>query len=214
MKCPIYFQVNFFECAHAHEAKLRKEAEDLLNTTLQEQGKILEEKEIANRELQKTLRNIALLDSRTHEANRKCDQAAGELKVIQASVATLQQEKQILQRQKVEAVRWLERWRSRRQNGAVANCSGFIGFAEDLPESAEFSLADLQTATFNFSASFKVGEGGLGCVYKGEMLGRTVAIKKLHPHSMQGRSEFQQEVGTQTTCNLGHWKFFINPARP
>ncbi|KAJ0083498.1 hypothetical protein Patl1_30903 [Pistacia atlantica] len=185
--------VKVFESAHAREVKLRKEAEDALGTTIQEQEVLLEEKEKVTGELHKTMRNVALLDSRAQEANRRRDQAAGELKFIQTSIATLQQEKQRLRQQKMEAVRWLERWRSRGQAGAT-NCNGFIGFVEDLPESAEFSLADLQTATCDFSESFKLGEGGFGCVYKGEMLGRTVAIKTLHPHNMQGQSEFQQEV--------------------
>ncbi|KAJ0020253.1 hypothetical protein Pint_32364 [Pistacia integerrima] len=185
--------VKVFESAHAREVKLRKDAEDALGTTIQEQEMLLEEKEKVTGELHKTMRNVALLDSRAQEANRRRDQAAGELKFIQTSIATLQQEKQRLRQQKMEAVRWLERWRSRGQAGAT-NCNGFIGFVEDLPESAEFSLADLQTATCDFSESFKLGEGGFGCVYKGEMLGRTVAIKKLHPHNMQGQSEFQQEV--------------------
>lgn len=170
---------------------------------MQEQEKLIKEKEEVTRELQRTLKNVALLNSRAQEANRKHDEASGELKLIQASVATLRQEKQIIRRQKTEAVRWLERWRSRGQAGA-STCSGFIGLVEDLPELAVFSLADVQTATCNFSESFKIGKGGHGCVYKGEMLGRTVAIKKLYPHNMQGQSEFQQEVGIFLSLSHTH----------
>lgn len=137
--------------------------------------------------------NIALLDSRAQEANRRFNEASGEVKLIQTSIATLQQEKQSIQRQKMEALRWLERWRNHRQAGA-ANCNGLVGSAEELPKLSEFSLSDLQTATCNFSESFKIGQGGYGCVFKGEMMGRTVAIRKLHPHNMQGQAEFQQEV--------------------
>uniref|UniRef100_A0A5B7A0Y5 RING-type E3 ubiquitin transferase n=1 Tax=Davidia involucrata TaxID=16924 RepID=A0A5B7A0Y5_DAVIN len=186
-------KVKAFESAHAHEVKLGREAEDALTTTIQEQEKLLEEREEVTRELHKAMRNIALLDSRAQEANRRREEAAEELKLIQASIATLQHEKQKIRQQKMEATRWLERWRSRGQAGG-ANCNGFIGFNEDSPELAEFSLSDLQTATCNFSESFKIGLGGYGSVYKGEMLDKTVAIKKLHPHNMQGQSEFQQEV--------------------
>ncbi|KDO72868.1 hypothetical protein CISIN_1g003481mg [Citrus sinensis] len=186
-------KVKAFESAYAREMHLRKEAEDALQTTIQDQEKLKQEKAFVTQELHRTMRNVALLNSRAQEANRRRDEATGELKLIQASIATLQQEKQRIRRQKVEAVRWLERWRSRGQAGA-ANYDGFIGLVEDLPESAEFSLADLQTATCNFSESFKVGQGGFGCVYKGEMLGRTVAIKMLYSHNMQGQLEFQQEV--------------------
>ncbi|XP_015874111.3 U-box domain-containing protein 33 [Ziziphus jujuba] len=186
-------KVNVFKSAHAREIKLRKEAEDVLRTTLEEQEKLLEEREEITKELRRTMRNVALLDSRAQEANRRHDEAVGEWNLIQASIATLRQEKQRIRRQKMEAQHWLERWRSHGQAGA-ANCNGLIGFVEELPDLAEFSLSDVQTATCNFSESFKIGEGGYGCVYKGEMLGRTVAIKKLHPHNMQGQSEFQQEV--------------------
>lgn len=186
-------QVKVFESAHAREAKLRKEAEDTLRNTLEEQEKLLEEREEIMKELQRTMRNVALLDNLVHEANRRHDEAVGELNIIQASITTLRQEKQRIWRQKMEAQHWLERWRSRGQGGA-ANCNGLTGFVEELPELAEFSLSDLQTATCNFSESFKIKQGGFGCIYKGEMLGRTVAIKKLHPHNMQGPSEFQKEV--------------------
>ncbi|XP_062173012.1 U-box domain-containing protein 33-like isoform X2 [Alnus glutinosa] len=185
-------KVKVFESAHAREVKLRKEADDALRTTIQDQEKHLEEREEVTRELQRTMRSVALLDSRAKEANRRCDEAVGELNLIQASITTLQQEKQRMQRQKVEALRWLERWRHGR--AGAANCNGFIGFVEGLPELAEFSLSDLQTATCNFSESFKIGQGGYGCIYKGEVLGRTVVIRNLDPYNMQGPSEFQQEV--------------------
>ncbi|XP_059660732.1 U-box domain-containing protein 33-like [Cornus florida] len=186
-------KVKDFESAHEHEVKLRKEAEDALRTTLQEQEKLLEESEEVTRELHQAMRNIALLESRAQEASRRRVEAAGELKLVQASIATLRHEKKKIRQQKTEATRWLDRWRSRGQ-AKGANCDGIIGFIEDTPEVAEFSLSDLQSATCNFSESFKIGQGGYGSVYKGEMLDRTVAIKKLHPKNMQSLSEFQKEV--------------------
>ncbi|KAK2985031.1 hypothetical protein RJ640_015628 [Escallonia rubra] len=194
-------KVKAFECAHAHEVELKREAEDALRTTIQEQEKLLEEREATMSQLHQAMRNIALLDTRAEEASRRRDEAAGELKLVQASIATLRHEKQKIQRQKMEAMRWLELWKTRRQ-AAGANCSGFIRFNKDSTELAEFSLSDLQTATCNFSESFKIGQGGFGCVYKGELMDRTVAIKKLHPHNMQRQSEFQQE--TQVLGKLQH----------
>ncbi|TYG88055.1 hypothetical protein ES288_A13G264900v1 [Gossypium darwinii] len=194
-------KIKDLESARVHEVKLREKAEEALRATVQEREKLIKEKEEAMEELQRTTRNVTLLNGCVQEANCKHDEVAGKLKLIQASIMTLREEKQRIRRQKLEAVRWLERWRSRRQAGATT-CNGFIGIVEDLPELAEFSLADVQTATCNFSESFKIGKGGHGCVYKGEMLGRTVAIKKLYPHNMQGQSEFQQEA--QVLSKLQH----------
>jgi hypothetical protein len=192
------YQVKIYESALVHEVKLRKEAEDALNNTIQDQEKLLKEKDEVARKLERTMRNVALLDIHAQEANRRCEEASGELKLIQTSILSLRQEEQRIRRQKMEAVHWLERWRSPGQAG-TANCNGFLGITEELPELAEFSLSDLQTATCNFSESFKLGQGGCGQVYKGEMLGRTVAIKRLHPNNMQGQSEFQKEV--RALCN-------------
>nr|GMD64448.1 U-box domain-containing protein 33-like [Ipomoea batatas] len=71
---------------------------------------------------------------------------------------------------------------------------GAIEFTKDSSELVEFSYSDLQIATCNFSESFKIGESGYGTVYKGEMLDRTVVIKKLHTHNLQSHSEFLQQV--------------------
>ncbi|KAK7312471.1 hypothetical protein VNO77_36359 [Canavalia gladiata] len=194
-------KVNLLESAHAHEVKLRKEVEDALRATVQEQQKFFNEKEEIASELRRTMRSISLLSSCAHETNHRRDEAADELSLIQASISNLWHEKQQIRRQKMEALRWLERWKSRGQVGAD-HCNGVIGFAEEFPELAEFSLSDLQNATCNFSESFKMREGGYGSIYKGEMLGRTVAIRKLHPHNMQGSAEFHQEV--QVLGSLQH----------
>ncbi|KAJ1280322.1 hypothetical protein BS78_04G223200 [Paspalum vaginatum] len=59
---------------------------------------------------------------------------------------------------------------------------------------AEFSYFELEQATQGFNKDLKVGEGGFGSVYKGFLRNTTVAIKLLNPGSMQGQSEFNQEV--------------------
>jgi len=196
--------VNFFESAHAHEVKLRKEVGDAVSATIQEQRMFLEEKEEISRELERTTRSISLLENCAHEINSKLDEATNELSLIQASSSNLQHEKQEIRRQKMEALHWLERWKSCGHVGAD-HC--IIGFSEEFPELAEFSLSDLQNATCNFSESFKAMEGGYGSIYKGEMLGRTVAIRKLHSHNMQGSAEFHQEVSSPSLSALRYLSF-------
>eukprot|EP00268_Persea_americana_P044767 TRINITY_DN4528_c0_g1_i1.p1 TRINITY_DN4528_c0_g1~~TRINITY_DN4528_c0_g1_i1.p1 ORF type:complete len:855 (-),score=176.56 TRINITY_DN4528_c0_g1_i1:415-2979(-) len=189
------------EVTCAHELELRKEVEEELRTTKLEHEKLSGQRDEAMRELEKTMRNLAILDGHAREATRRRDEATGELKLIQASIMALRQEKKKIRRQKEEAVRQLERWRTRTR-GKARNCDQFDGFIDNSSEFMAFSLSDLHTATCDFSESFKIGQGSHGCVYKGEMLDTSVAIKKLHPHNMQGRSEFQQEV--QVLSNLRH----------
>ncbi|KAL2239538.1 UNVERIFIED_CONTAM: U-box domain-containing protein 33 [Sesamum indicum] len=186
-------EVKALEMAHSREIEQRIDAEDALRITMQEQEKLLEERERITQQLQKTLRNVALLDSHAQEANRRCEEVAGELKLIQASIATLRKEKQKLQQQKIEATRWLDRWRSHEQC-ENANDSKFNRFRGEVAELPEFLLSDLEAATCNFSESFMIGKGGYGIVYKGEMLDKTVAIKKLHSYNMQKQIEFHEAV--------------------
>ncbi|KAE9457084.1 hypothetical protein C3L33_11008, partial [Rhododendron williamsianum] len=72
---------------------------------------------------------------------------------------------------------------------------------DDLQEQASnmvtplsFSLHEIERATGNFDPSRKIGQGGYGPVYRGFLRHTQVAIKTLISQSMQGRSEFQQEV--------------------
>ncbi|XWS19500.1 hypothetical protein CRYUN_Cryun31cG0021400 [Craigia yunnanensis] len=65
---------------------------------------------------------------------------------------------------------------------------------EDL-ELPLFEFATIQAATNNFSASNKIGEGGFGPVYKGELQsGQEVAVKRLAENSGQGLQELKNEV--------------------
>ncbi|XP_043720102.1 U-box domain-containing protein 33-like [Telopea speciosissima] len=186
-------KVKVFDAARARETKLREEVEDILRITRQQQQKLLEQREEVTRDLQKMMTNVAVLDIHLRRSTHRREEAAGEFRFIQESLETLQDEREKLQQQKEEAMYQLELCRGRGHTG-VPNCDRFIQFFNESLEFTEFSLSDLQTATCNFSESFKIGEGGYGCVYKGEIFNRSVAIKKLHPYNMQCQSEFQQEV--------------------
>ncbi|XP_060215996.1 U-box domain-containing protein 33-like [Lycium barbarum] len=185
-------KVEAFESAHAHEVELRKEAEVALETTLLEQENLLKEKKEKTYELRKAMRNIALLDSRVQHNNQRSEEIGRELTLIHSSIATLQQEKQKLQQQTTEAVHWINSWKNRGKDGGLS--------ANDLTECSvslelvEFSLSDLQTATCDFSESFRIGQGGYADVFKGELSDKTVAIKQLHPHNMQRQSHFFEQV--------------------
>ncbi|XP_054782287.1 probable serine/threonine-protein kinase PBL19 isoform X1 [Prosopis cineraria] len=65
-----------------------------------------------------------------------------------------------------------------------------------------FSFAELRQATNNFSRVLKIGEGGFGSVYKGEIHAHggnkkefiSVAIKRLDPGAFQGHKQWLAEV--------------------
>ncbi|XP_040366479.1 probable leucine-rich repeat receptor-like serine/threonine-protein kinase At3g14840 isoform X3 [Rosa chinensis] len=59
-----------------------------------------------------------------------------------------------------------------------------------------FRFKQIKAATNNFDAANKLGEGGFGTVYKGELLdGTTIAVKQLSSKSKQGNREFVNEIG-------------------
>ncbi|XP_016647171.1 PREDICTED: U-box domain-containing protein 35 [Prunus mume] len=58
----------------------------------------------------------------------------------------------------------------------------------------KYTIEEIEVATNNFSNINKIGEGGYGPVYRGELDHTPVAIKVLCPDAAQGRSQFQQEV--------------------
>ncbi|XP_061368793.1 receptor-like serine/threonine-protein kinase SD1-8 [Gastrolobium bilobum] len=62
-------------------------------------------------------------------------------------------------------------------------------------ELPSFEIAIIEAATGNFSIYNKIGEGGFGPVYKGQLpSGREIAVKRLSESSGQGLQEFKNEV--------------------
>ncbi|KAM2039395.1 hypothetical protein ACFX1T_012841 [Malus domestica] len=66
----------------------------------------------------------------------------------------------------------------------------------------KYTIEEIEAATNNFSSVHKIGEGGYGPVYRGELDHTPVAIKVLRPDAAQGQSQFQQEV--QVLCCIRH----------
>ncbi|PUZ74203.1 hypothetical protein GQ55_1G046800 [Panicum hallii var. hallii] len=63
------------------------------------------------------------------------------------------------------------------------------------PNIKRYTYRELVRATENFSQSNKIGEGGFGSVYKGQLKnGTIIAVKVLSSESRQGVREFQNEL--------------------
>ncbi|XP_043808128.1 G-type lectin S-receptor-like serine/threonine-protein kinase RKS1 isoform X2 [Manihot esculenta] len=63
------------------------------------------------------------------------------------------------------------------------------------PDIEFFNLSTIVAATNNFSPANKLGQGGFGSVYKGELSnGQEIAVKRLSKCSGQGIEEFKNEV--------------------
>uniref|UniRef100_A0ACD5UL09 Uncharacterized protein n=1 Tax=Avena sativa TaxID=4498 RepID=A0ACD5UL09_AVESA len=71
------------------------------------------------------------------------------------------------------------------------------------PEFSLYDFSQIKEATNNFSSGNKLGHGGFGPVYKGQLRsGLKIAVKRLETSSLQGLLEFQNEI--QLIAKLQH----------
>ncbi|XP_057424954.1 cysteine-rich receptor-like protein kinase 44 [Lotus japonicus] len=64
-----------------------------------------------------------------------------------------------------------------------------------IAQSLQFNFDTIRVATNDFSDSSKLGQGGFGAVYRGELSnGQVIAVKRLSGNSDQGDAEFKNEV--------------------
>ncbi|XP_058225589.1 U-box domain-containing protein 33-like isoform X1 [Rhododendron vialii] len=174
------------ENLYAEELRQRKEVEEALA-----RGKIeLEQRKQQVAEVMEELR-IALEHKSSMESQiANSEQMVKDLEQKMFSAVELLQkykkERDELQKERDNALKEAEELR-REKAGATANRLAPEFFSE-------FSFSEIVEATSNFDLSLKIGEGGYGNIYKGQLRHTQVAIKMLNSNSMQGPSEFQQEV--------------------
>ncbi|KAK4788589.1 hypothetical protein SAY86_019908 [Trapa natans] len=80
------------------------------------------------------------------------------------------------------------------RDGILQHMSGALEMESTGPK--KFSYSELASATRNFKASEKLGEGGFGGVYKGflQSTNSHVAVKKISSESKQGVKEYASEI--------------------
>ncbi|ONI23124.1 hypothetical protein PRUPE_2G170900 [Prunus persica] len=173
------------ELLYNEELRQRKEIEEALAREREELEKMKKQRDEVMEELRAALDHKSLLESQIAES----DQMAVNLeqKIISA-VELLQnykKERDELHVERDNALREAEELRRKQGEASSSHLPQFF---------TEFSFTEIEEATRNFDPSLKIGEGGYGSIFKGSLRHTQVAIKLLHAHSMQGPSEFQQEV--------------------
>jgi chromosome segregation ATPase len=173
------------ERLYHHEIRQRRTLEE----TLARQTGELEETKIRcgtiYDELHDAEEEKVMLEQRITEMKSALEDHQQKLATSKYLVEKLQADKEKLQQEKDAAVTTAEELRQKNEQRISMP-------AEAL--NTEFSAIELEQATRHFNEGLKIGEGGFGCVYKGSLRSTTVAIKLLHPESLQGQSEFNQEV--------------------
>ncbi|XP_050288888.1 G-type lectin S-receptor-like serine/threonine-protein kinase RKS1 [Quercus robur] len=104
------------------------------------------------------------------------------------------------------AYMWLMKRKKKVKRNLQNQSLSFIGTKDSLegnelednsrhPDLSIFDLSRIVSATDNFSPSNKLGQGGFGSVFKGQLPnGQQIAVKRLSKSSGQGIEEFKNEV--------------------
>lgn len=178
-------QVKTLKADCASEVRRWGELEESIRAMKREQERLSYARDEALGKLQHALREISVMEDRAQEVKRRQEEVAREMRSAQSSVVNLKLHRYQVRHESVEAAHW-------RSLHGPSICDGFTGLAPfDLKE---FSMSEIESGTCNFSDSFRIGQGGSGCVYKGELLGKTVVVKQLHHHDVQGQLEFHKKV--------------------
>ncbi|XP_008232891.1 PREDICTED: U-box domain-containing protein 33 [Prunus mume] len=173
------------ELLYNEELRQRKEIEEALAREREELKKMKKQRDEVMEELRAALDQKSLLESQIVESDQMAVRL--EQKIISA-VELLQnykKERDELHVERDNALREAEELRRKQGEASSSHLPQFF---------TEFSFTEIEEATRNFDPSLKIGEGGYGSIFKGSLRHTQVAIKLLHAHSMQGPSEFQQEV--------------------
>lgn len=174
------------EILYVNEVKQRKEIEVQLEKDRSELKKMRDQRDEVMQELRTTLDQKMVLEKQIADSGQTMQEL--EEKIVKAVelLVTFKKERDSLLLERDNAVQEAEQIRKRR--GEEASSSQRQQFY------SEFSFSEIDAATRNFDPCLIIGEGGYGTVYKGNLRNTDVAIKLLNTSSLQGRSEFQQEV--------------------
>lgn len=171
---------------YAEELNQRKETEE----ALAREKETLENRRKQRDEILERLRSATDQKSLLERQVAESDEMVKELEQkILSAVDLLQkykEERDELEMERDNALKAAEEIRESRKD-----CSSSMHINQFF---SNFSFSEIKVATYNFDPSLKIGEGGYGSIYKGLLRHSQVAIKMLNSQSLQGPSEYQQEV--------------------
>ncbi|KAK4371925.1 hypothetical protein RND71_007309 [Anisodus tanguticus] len=174
------------DTVYAAELRQRRQMEDEL-------AKIKEKADQMKSQLSKLMQDLQAAEAQTSSLEGQLlnsDTQVQELEQKMFSAVDLLQkyrkERDELQVERDNALKLAEALREKHSDGSSCTSTSVLF--------AEFYFHEIEEATWNFNPALKIGEGGYGSIYRGLLRHTQVAIKMLHPHSLQGPSEFQQEV--------------------
>lgn len=174
------------EILYANEVKQRKEMEMQLEKDTSELNKMRGQRDEVVQELRTALDQKMVLERELAESGQMLRELEDKIVNAVELLVTFKKERDNLRLERDNAVQEAEEIRKRR--GEKTSSSQRQQF------SPEFSFSEIDAATRNFDPCLIIGDGGYGTVYKGNLRNTDVAIKVLNSSSLQGRSEFQQEV--------------------
>lgn len=179
-------QIKVAETLYSREVRLQKEMEETLEKRKRELSTLKQQRDEVCEELRQAREKMEGTQLQKSESDQTLKDIKGKLAEAYAYIDSIQQEHEVMHQELDNAIRENEEL-SQKKGDATISSYGAETFSQ-------FSLSELEQAADNFHSSSKIGEGGYGCVYKGFLRHTKVAIKRLNPEGMQGKSEFQREV--------------------
>ncbi|KAK1434722.1 hypothetical protein QVD17_00472 [Tagetes erecta] len=176
-------RANTSENLYAEELRKKQDIGRILEKTKEENESIKKELDEVVEDLRVALEQKSFLESQIvgfeHEVHDLEQKVFSGVDLLHNS----KKERDELQEQCDDALRLLAEMKEKQ--GSCSSVSQLY---------TEFSFSEVKDATRNFDSSLKIGEGGYGSIFRGVIRHTQVAIKMLHFDSLQGPTEFQQEV--------------------